>query len=181
MLNNINQLLSGPDVQSYINKKNIDLWANTALAGYKWMDSRAKGELGEIIVSKMFQENNHEVKSAENSGHDRIINGIKTEIKFSLAQTDYVKKKIKINTFMLNHVSKSKDWDRLIFLGINPEGYDNVMFWFTKADFCDMLVTTDFFTPQQGGQKGNNDDYVSSSTKILGLNHCSYTKSLSEW
>ena len=116
-------------------------------------------------------------------GYDRIINGIKTEIKFSLAQKDIKNNSIKPNTFIINHVSEKKDWERLIFLGINPNNTEPLLFWLSKDDFQKHIITeVCCFRRQQGGKDGENDDYICSAAKVIELSELPFIKSgLDEW
>ena len=99
-----------------------------------------------------------------------------TEIKFSLADYD------KSFNCVLNHISKDKDWDRLIYTIINSNESDFKMIWFTKESFIEMINTTDIFSHQQGGKSVNNDDYmVSGQRKILELINHPLVKDISEW
>ena len=82
--------------------------------------------------------------------------------------------------FLINHISKNKDWDRLIFCGINRTENETRLIWFTKKDFCEFVETTnDIFCHQQGGKKIKNDDYMCGN--IEGLLQACFTKSISEW
>ena len=49
------------------------------------------------------------------AGHDRIISSILTEIKFSLA-TRNKKGGVKKDSFIINHVSRDKDWEEINIL-----------------------------------------------------------------
>ena len=113
------------------------------------------------LVSKIMQKQGSEICAGNNSGHDRIIDGYKTEIKFSLS--------VKKDHFMFNHLACHKDWERLILLGINPNDHFQ-MNWMYKKDFVENIKYIDdinsdicVFKYQQGGKKTKNDDYIFSS------------------
>jgi hypothetical protein len=168
-------------LQEYINQNAQDPWIGTPFEGYVFMSPKQKGEFGERFVSKYFTIKGSEVKRAKTStaGHDRVIDAILTEIKFSLATRDK-KGGVKEDQFIINHVSKDKDWERLVFFGINPTEEDCRFFWFSKEDFIQNLESDEcVFAPQQGGKSIGNDDYI--CTKIDKLKSMSFVKSLDQW
>ena len=65
-------------------------------------------------------------------------------------------------------MSRDKDWERLIFFGINKKESDARLVWFTKEDFKAHLESDDcLFAHQQGGKSIENDDYI--CTKVSEL------------
>jgi len=153
-MNNFQVIFSDGVLQRYIQSNLKDPWINTPFEGYTYLNPKQKGNFGEQFVSKLL-ESNHTIEKPSNTGHDRIIDTIKSEIKFSLAC-----KGIK-DKFTINHVSKNKDWDRLIFCGINPKEEDIRIGWFSKSMFIEYLQDpTCKFNYQQGGNKIKNDDYM---------------------
>jgi hypothetical protein len=165
----------------YIQQNTKDPWIGTLFEGYVFMSPKQKGEFGERFVSKYFKLKGNQVKRAKTStaGHDRVIDDILTEIKFSLATRD-TKGGVKEDQFIINHVSKDKDWERLVFFGINNTEEGSRLFWFTKEDFLKHLESDDcLFAPQQGGKSIGNDDYI--CTKINRLVECDWVKSVDEW
>jgi hypothetical protein len=93
-----------------------------------------------------------EVCDRLNPGHDKVIDGYKTEIKFSLSTQK--------DKFIFNHIACHKDWDRLIILGVNFDNHFR-MNWIDKEDFVNNINSSNrIFRRQQGGQDGENDDYM---------------------
>ena len=140
-------------------------WADDPIfKNYHKLGNKQKGVLGEYFVENYIKSlKGSVVHKPINTGHDRIIDGYKTEVKFSLANS--TRGKININKFIINHISIGKDWDRLIFCGINPLGHDAErvrMYYFNKEDFKNYMLQTDkpIFRHQQAGAKGGNDDYI---------------------
>lgn len=164
---------------SFLEENCIDLWKETCFEGYSLLNNKQKGKYGENIVTDIMRILGYNVKHSINTGHDRIIENIKTEIKFSLSQTNQKKGIILDNVFVMNHVAVSKDWERLIFVGINFKT-DHKMFWFSKDVFEKHLVKN-YFSAQQGGKKGGNDDFICSSQKLIELSNSSYVRKLNEW
>ncbi len=118
-------IFSSGTLRDYIDANVQDPWEDTNFKGYVYMSPKQKGEFGERFVSCYMLNADHAVKRAKTStaGHDRVIDDIRTEIKFSLA-TRNKKGGVNKDKFIINHVSVGKDWERLIFCGINPNEED---------------------------------------------------------
>jgi hypothetical protein len=172
----LKNVFSDNELQDYIKEKNVDLWINTKYEGYTFLSPKQKGEFGELFVEKFMKNRGSIVSPKVNSGHDRIIDNHKTEIKFSLCNKNA--KGLKEDSFFINHVSIGKDWTRLIFVGINYNEFNSRILWFTKEDF--VLGIKDLFDKQQGGKKMNNDDFKLSGKINLLLSH-PLTKSMDNW
>lgn len=161
------------DLQEFIKSKITDPWVNTPFEGYTYLHNSAKGNLGEKYAEKVLRFNGLDVRPAEKStsGYDRFVNDKKCEIKFSLAtRNSKDNTKVDKDSFVINHVSKDKDWDFLLFIGINPEPNDPKIIWFKKEDFRNNFSAC--FNVQQGGKKIDNDDYM--CTKINELRKCEW-------
>lgn len=173
-------IFSDGSMQKYIQDNLYDPWEGTPLQGYVFLSPKQKGEFGERFVTKLMEHYGLTCTRAKTStaGYDRVIGGIKTEIKFSVSQRSKDHNGTKENYFMINHVSKAKKWERLIFVGINSMN-DFVICWMTKSDFCKNI--NEFFFPQQGGKKGGNDDYICDGDKVLRLIESPFMKKMSEW
>ncbi len=182
------------DIREYIRSMINDPWIDTDIEGYKFVGNVQKGEVGEVYVSNyMKDELGSEVLPADcgpNGPYDRIISGINTEIKFSAAHSDNnadvptIKrnKRGEVN-WTINHVAVEKIWERLIFCGmdlVNGVAVPNLV-WCIKQDFIDCLNETTFFKRQQGGQNGDNDDFMCSSANVIKWMKSEYTKDMSEW
>lgn len=162
-----------PELLEYIQNNISDFWLTTPFAGYRHMDNKQKGQYGEKYTELLLKSLNHDVQRPlkEGGGHDLMVNGIRTEVKFSLAHTDKNKGRIRESQFTMNHVSAGKDWERLIFVGINFQTPSVVKFM-EKKSFLDLIGTEEFslyFSRQQGGADGSNDDYISSAIKLRRL------------
>ena len=174
-------LFADGTLREYIDDNLKDPWKGTPFEGYVFLSPKQKGEFGERFVSKFMTLAGCNVKRAKTStaGHDRVIDDILTEIKFSLA-TRNKKGGVKKDQFIINHVSKDKDWERLVFFGINEKEEDCRLFWFNKEDFLAHLESEEnCFAAQQGGKSIGNDDFI--CTKVDRLLECSFVKSVTEW
>ena len=174
-------LIEESGLRDYIDANAQDPWHDTMFRGYVFMSPKQKGEFGERFVSHYMQSEECLVERAATStaGHDRVIDGILTEIKFSLATRDK-KGSVKKDSFIINHVSRDKDWERLIFCGINMEESDARIVWFTKEDFLAHIESDEcLFAHQQGGKSIENDDYI--CTKVKELLQQDWVKNITEW
>ena len=175
-----NSYFSNDDsIKTYISERISDPWIGTLFAGYVHIHPGQKGEFGELFISKILQKAGFDVIKRTDVGHDRLVNGIATEFKFSLASRNR-KKVVVADNFMINHVSLNKNWERLIFCGINPDENDLRLFWFSKEDFYNHLNSKEcLFKCGNGGVLGSDDDYM--STKVKQILCSKLIKSMSEW
>lgn len=172
-------IFSDGTLRNYIDDNLKDPWMDTNFSDYVFMSPKQKGVFGEMFVSKYMSQLGHEVQRAKNTGHDRVIDGILTEIKFALATRDK-KGGVFLDKFIINHVSVGKNWDRLIFCGINPDEKDIRVVFITKEDFKENLNSDDcLFNVQQGGKSVGNDDYI--CTNVAALLECDFVKDIAEW
>ena len=148
----------GTNVTNYLNSLANNPWEGTIMEGYYALNPASKGSKGESVVEEILKSLGHTVKPRKNAGHDRIVNGVKTEIKFALAverNCDY--------RCMFNHIGMEKDWDEIILCCVNGD-LDIKMVSFTKEDF-----PIDLCSRQQGGNSSSNDDFMCNSTNSCAL------------
>jgi len=156
--------------QQTLLSKYCNLWENTCFENYRNLPQTIKGKFGEKIVSRYLSLMGKQVDKRTNAGNDFVVNNKKIENKFSLCVTDYQKRKLIKNHFMMNHVSKEKDYDILCFLGCNhPIENENIFFWMYREEVIKEIEDGNYFSSQQGGKKINNDDYICSGEKLFGL------------
>tara|TARA_B100002019_G_scaffold136357_1_gene117492 strand:+ start:205 stop:741 length:537 start_codon:yes stop_codon:yes gene_type:complete len=174
-------LFADGTLREYIDDNLKDPWKGTPFEGYVFMSPKQKGEFGERFVSKFMEEMSCKVKRAATStaGHDRVIDDILTEIKFALA-TRNKKGGVTVDKFIINHVSVGKDWQRLIFCGVNPDEKDLRIFFITKENFEAHLKSDKcYFNVQQGGKSVGNDDYI--CTNVAALLECDFVEEITKW
>lgn len=180
----VNAAFNDGSLRSYIEDNLSDPWTGTLLQGYVHLSPLQKGEFGERLVSKLLElKDMHVVRPSQTfSGFDRLIDGIKTEIKFSVALRDG-SGNVSKDSFFVNHVSKDKDWERVIFLGLNDAyGLENRFMFFTKEDFVENVDSESSpFRVQQSGNKGGNDDYFVPSANTIKFLSCSWIRHIDEW
>ena len=152
-------------------------WKSTAYEGYAYLDPKNKGGAGEDIIKEYIHEHCPQAKITKRTspGHDAIINGYRTEMKFSVAtkrNMDY--------QFTFNHIGVEKDWDRIIFMGINGDTEEKAV-WFTKDDILEILKTSTCLAHQQGGNGSKNDDYISANKNSQILMNHPLAKTIDQW
>ena len=177
-----NEMFADGSLQNYIEQNLEDPWQRTPFEGYVFMSPKQKGEFGERFTSKYLTHLGCNVKRAKTStaGHDRVVDDILTEIKFSLAIRNRSKGGVIFDKFIINHVSSGKDWERLVFVGVNENEEDLRVIWFTKEDFNNHIASSNsLFKVQQGGKGVGNDDYI--CTNVKNLLECEWVKSISVW
>tara|TARA_Y100000994_G_scaffold167417_1_gene137624 strand:- start:155 stop:694 length:540 start_codon:yes stop_codon:yes gene_type:complete len=178
----LNEMFADGSLQNYIEQNLEDPWQRTPFEGYVFMSPKQKGEFGERFTSKYLTHLGCNVKRAKTStaGHDRVVDDILTEIKFSLAIRNRSKGGVIFDKFIINHVSSGKDWERLVFVGVNENEEDLRVIWFTKEDFNNHIASSNsLFKVQQGGKGVGNDDYI--CTNVKNLLECEWVKSISVW
>ena len=177
-----------------LTKVNGNWHRDPTFCNYHKLGNKQKGTLGEYFVERMMKERGHDVVPPTHTDHDKIVDGIKTEIKFSLAVSEG--DKIVKDKFIINHVAMTKDWDRLLFCGINPAmEWGNMKvrknddmphqrmraYFIEKEDFVQYMNSSGnkLFKHQQSGEKGGNDDYI--CTNFLELVNLPFVKPIQEW
>ena len=178
----LNELFTDGSLRSYIEENLEDPWTGAPFEGYVYMSPKQKGEFGERFTAKYLKLLGYCVKKAPSStaGHDRVVDAILTEIKFSLACRNKKKDGVIVDKFIINHVSSCKDWQRLVFVGVNPNESNLRVVWFTKEDFNTHLTSSNpLFKVQQGGKKVGNDDYI--CTNVQSLLECNWVKNIDLW
>ena len=178
----LNEMFADGSLQNYIEQNLEDPWQKTPFEGYVFMSPKQKGEFGERFASKYLTHLGRDVKRAKTStaGHDRVVDEILTEIKFSLAIRNRSKGGVIFDKFIINHVSCGKDWERLVFVGVNENEEDLRIVWFTKEDFnTHILSCNPLFKVQQGGKGVGNDDYI--CTNVKDLLKCDWVRDISQW
>lgn len=153
----INEVIINEAYKDFSKNITDNPWVGTPYEKYFSTGAKQKGSLGELIVEKLLTSQGKEVEKALNVGHDRVVNGHKTEIKFSCASLRNTKWH-----FTFNHIGFKKDWERIIFCGVNGDLEDKVV-WFTKEELYS-LVEEGLLKHQQGGKEEGLDDFICSST-----------------
>ena len=169
-------------LQNYIEQNLADPWKGTPFEGYVYMSPKQKGEFGERFTTKYLEHLGHEVKRAKTStaGHDRVVDGNNTTKKIYDGTRKRKKSGVIDYNFIKNQVSSGKDWERLVFVGVNKNEDDLRVVWFSKEDFNNNLSSDNsLFNVQQGGKGVGNDDYI--CTKVESLLKSDWVNSIDSW
>tara|TARA_R110002126_G_scaffold131598_1_gene275448 strand:+ start:32 stop:664 length:633 start_codon:yes stop_codon:yes gene_type:complete len=208
----VERLFEDAELENFLIESHKNNWTHTPFEKYPEISTKNKGVFGEKVVEKYMELSGYSVESPIDTGHDRIIGGIKTEIKFSLANSPMIagkndtlrgQKLINPDEFTFNHIAEGKDWDRLIFFGINPHPNQKDTnwklyhtrtssqikpeqiraYWMSKKDFVKHMRTFQtIFSHQQGGKKGNNDDYMAGGyRKFQDLINLPFVHDIKKW
>ena len=148
------------NVVNYLEGLAYNPWTGTILEGYYALNPASKGSKGEQAVEEMLKQLGYDVQRRKNAGHDRVINGVKTEIKFALA----VNRNENFQC-IFNHIGMEKDWDEIILCCVNGD-MEIRMVSFTKDNFPLELCSR-----QQGGKSGGNDDFMCNANNSFDLLH----------
>jgi hypothetical protein len=170
------------DLRDFIVTHQTDPWIGNPLEGYVHIDNGNKGKFGEMFVEKYMTLLGYQVDERTDPGHDRVIDGMKIEIKFSLANRH--KGIPKKDLYLINHISVDKDWDRLIFFGINPVYNESRFFFFDKSDFVenlDHLKREKIVYHQQSGNRGGLDDFVVQKYGVPKLHSQPWVYDIHDW
>jgi hypothetical protein len=192
IINEVSDFLKEDPRWETLNQLNENWADDPTFSRYHKKGNKEKGVLGEYYVENIFKSLGAAVVATRDSEYrgtdfDMVVDGFKTEVKFSLANS--TKTTINVDRFIINHVAVEKNWDRLVFCGINPLGCSSnrvQMYFCDKKDFEDYInpfalsarATNDLgarkkifgscvFKPQQGGLKTLNDDYICTNFKEL--------------
>ena len=192
IINEVSDFLKEDPRWKKLNQLNENWADDPTFSCYHKKGNKEKGVLGEYYVENIFKSLGAMVVATRDSEYkgtdfDMVVDGFKTEVKFSLANS--TKSTINVDRFIINHVAVEKNWDRLVFCGINPLGSSSnrvQMYFCEKKDFKNYIIpfaeearaTDDIevrkkifrpcvFKPQQGGLKTLNDDYICTNFKEL--------------
>ena len=154
-------------IPDYIAERNTDPFKNTPLLGLGNLGSGGVGAVGEQIVEEIMRQRGHAVTPRVNQDHDRIIDGIKTEIKFTISQQSQ----------SIMNIARWKDWERMIILAIKT-AYDFKIKWMYKTQFEECLDNGFFFKLKKGVGK---DKWRCGKQELEKLFASEYTQHMDEW
>ncbi|AOO13170.1 hypothetical protein LIS021110_056 [Cyanophage S-RIM14] len=126
------------------------IWEGSKFQSFRNIPSpKSKGSQGEKLVQQFMEHFGHKVTKPENTDHDRIIDGYKTEIKLSTTWNET------LSNWTWQQI-RDQDYDRLIFVGINPNGIS--LWWATKSDIKKYILGRDGCR-QHAGKDGGQELY----------------------
>lgn len=135
---------------SWKKHKESSIWKNSLFECFHDIPSpRSKGAEGERLIEEFMISTGHKVERAKSSDYDRIISGYKTEIKTSTTWNNTE------NKFTWQQI-RNQDYERIIFLGINPNNIK--IYWASKTDLIKYVFSVDYFR-QHAGKSGKQELY----------------------
>ena len=146
------------EIRSNLAKYSKNPWSGTLLEGYYALTPKHKGCVGELLVGDILANLGYTVANRTDAGHDYLINGIPTEVKFALV-TDRNDK----YECIFNHIGFKKSWEQIILCCVNGD-LNLRMVLYTKEQLAQMMLSR-----QQGGKDGENDDFMTSGKKSAAL------------
>ena len=122
---------------------------NSPFKNIKAMGAKQKGKYYELITENVMSQMGYSVSKPVNTDHDRIIDGVKTEIKGGT-----LNKGTEVFSFL--QIRPDQDYDELVFTMCYPQKL--VMMKMTKEQVMNH-VASGVFKKQHGGNKGNSGTY----------------------
>jgi hypothetical protein len=124
-------------------------WTHSPFGWIKKRPSRQKGAIGEKIVAGWCAARDFNVERSPDSDADRIIEGLRTEIKFSTLW--------KNGGYTFQQI-RDQNYDVLVCLGVSPF---NAHCWvFRKEDIRSLIGSASGLTPQHGGSRGTDTAWL---------------------
>ena len=125
-----------------------DPWAESPFGWIRQLPSRTVGAIGEKIVERWATEQGFEVERSGDSDADRVIGGIRIEIKFSTLWTN--------NELYKFQQIRNQNYQYCLCVGISP--YDVAMWLIPKRE---LAVPREGLSHQHGGTRGADTMWLS--------------------
>lgn len=137
------------DAELLVEEKLDERYVNSPFKHLKNIPAKQKGSRFEKIVSNVLTKVGHTIQGPENSEHDRIINGVKTEIKGATL----VKKK---NHFSFLQIRPEQDYQIMIFAMFYP---NELVLMKMEKEQITKNVELGIFKKQHGGKKADSGQF----------------------
>ena len=135
------------DLRSGYSSRNLD-WVGSPFAWIKALPSRTRGKIGEQLIERWCTAQNFDVRSSPDSEADRIISGLRVEIKLStLWQTGIYK----------FQQLRDQAYDVVICLGLSP---DDVHCWVLSKEMILEQWRSGGIGSQHGGSQGTDTAWI---------------------
>lgn len=129
--------------------KNSRAWDNSPFAWIKHRPSRSIGAIGEKIVSMWLAMHDFNVSRSNDTEADRLVEGIRTEIKFSTLWEN--------GNYCFQQIRDQK-YDLLLLLGISP--HDAHCWVLKKRDIIDLWKIKHVISGQHTGQQSTETAWI---------------------
>ncbi len=137
-------LAAAEDAQEQMGvREKVSPWVESPFAWAMLLSSRSRGKAGELTASAWLRRLGYDVRPPRSSGHDRIVEGLPTEIKFSTLW--------KSGQYVFQQL-RDQDYTHALLLGISPH---DASAWFAPKDAAFRNAV-----PQHGGSKGVDTRWV---------------------
>ena len=117
---------------------------------YKKLGAKQKGAVSERMLSTVLEGLGHKVESSLNSDHDRLVDGVKVEMKTATL----VKNTEEKLSFL--QIRPNQDLDKYLMTVILPNDIES--YWIEKSKILELIETGRVY-PQHGGKNGNSGTY----------------------
>ena len=153
----MNQIPYDPDVREIVriteslhpDYSNANLaWTESPFSWIKSLPSRTVGKVGEQIVERWCRAHNFNVESSPDSEADRIVNGLRVEIKLSTLWNSGIYKFQQL---------RNQAYDVVICIGFSPF---NVHCWVLSKKLVLEKWTSGEIRSQHGGSKGQDTAWI---------------------
>lgn len=124
------------------------IWEGSPFYWIKSRPSRSIGAIGEKLVAGWAATKNFDVTRPSNRDHDRLIEGLKVEIKFSTLWIDRP-------TYTFQQL-RDQDYDYCFLLGVSP--FDAQAWFVPKAEIS--YDRPPELVPQHGGSRGSDTRWL---------------------
>ena len=160
-----------------------DGWETSKFNAWQKQGNKAKGTTGENYIKYFLDTQGYlnVVKVGGCRDHDLKSDSQNIEVKTSFAMKN--DGKIIHDSWKFQHIGFHKDWEYIVFIGINPplsmgrvrRGWrdnpkDFNVAWFTREQL-ENFRNEELLTPQQGGKKGENDDWWTTGSFFKDINY----------
>ena len=133
---------------------NKDPYSGSSLRSFKNLSSKRKGKFFEALCQEYYESLERKVTKPENSQHDRIIDGLKKEIKGSFLWGEGTH-------FRWQQIRVDDDYDQVIFMAAYPDRIE--LYEADKQTIKDMLSVQDadgnWPYNQHGGKTKNSGTF----------------------
>lgn len=124
-------------------------WKGSPFEWIRQCSPRAKGAIGEKIVSGWLAMHEFNVQRSPDSQADRIIEGLRVEIKYSMLWDN--------GTYLFEQI-RDQNYDFAIFLGVSP--FDAHCWVVPKSDLMRLWKSEHRISSQHGGHDGGDTAWV---------------------
>jgi hypothetical protein len=144
--------------KAIIESKAKNPYVGTPFEALQALSSRSKGSKFEHLVQELFEGMGQKVRKPKNSEHDRIINGVKTEIKSSFG---WIGDDGEITQFRWQQIRPSQDYEVMLFVAAYPDRLE--LYWADKEVVAAHVEVQNsrghWIYNQHGGKKVNSGTF----------------------